>query len=69
MASKIPNLQPCTNRKCSGEDLDILVQAFDETYQVKIRALNSDVPTDNFIEGVMGEPVFKGLRERNAVSN
>jgi glutamate-1-semialdehyde aminotransferase len=51
------------------EDLDILVQAFDETCQVINRALNSDVPIDNFIEGVMGEPVFKGLRERNAVSN
>jgi len=53
----------------SQEDLDILVQAFDETCQVINRALNNDVPIDDFIEGVMGEPVFKGLRERNAVSN
>jgi glutamate-1-semialdehyde 2,1-aminomutase/spore coat polysaccharide biosynthesis protein SpsF len=53
----------------SQEDLDILVQAFDETCKVMNRAMNGDVPIDDFIEGVMGEPVFKGLRERNAVSN
>ena len=53
----------------SQEDLDILVQAFDETCQVINRALNNDLPIDDFIEGVMGEPVFKNLRERNAVSN
>jgi glutamate-1-semialdehyde aminotransferase len=53
----------------SQEDLDILIQAFDETCKVINRAMNGDVPVDDFIEGVMGEPVFKGLRERNAVSN
>lgn len=53
----------------SQEDLDILVNAFDETCKVISRALNSNKPIDSFIEGVMGEPVFKNLRERNAVSN
>ena len=51
------------------EDLDSLVQAFDKTCQVIERALGSGKPLDDFLEGVMGEPVFKGLRERNAVSN
>jgi len=31
--------------------------------------VDSEKPIDSFLECVPGAPVFKGLRERNAVSN
>jgi len=53
----------------SKEDLDLLINAFDETCGVIKTYLNSGKPIEDFLECVPGAPVFKGLRERNAVSN
>jgi len=53
----------------SKDDLDALIQAFDKTCDVLKNALDSDKSIDDFLIGDPGEPVFKGLRERNAVSN
>jgi glutamate-1-semialdehyde 2,1-aminomutase len=53
----------------SKEDLDILINAFDETCKTIKNAIDSGERIDNYLEGVPGTPVFKGLRERNAVSN
>ena len=51
------------------EDLKSLVDAFDKTCKVIKDAVDSDKPIESFLEGVPGAPVFKGLRERNMVSN
>ena len=53
----------------STEDLDVLIQAFDEACKVIMTALDSGKSIDEFLDGPPGAPVFKGLRERNAVSN
>ena len=51
------------------DDLDILIEAFDKTCKVIKSAVESQHPIDDFLECKPGSPVFKGLRERNAVSN
>jgi len=51
------------------DDLELLVGAFDKTCKVIKKAVDSDNSIDSFLEGSPGAPVFKGLRERNAVSN
>jgi len=53
----------------SKEDLDSLIGAFDKTCQVIKTALDSGRSISDFLIGDPGAPVFKGLRERNAVSN
>jgi len=53
----------------NDEDLALLVDAFDKTCKVIKEAVDSENSIDSFLEGVPGAPVFKGLRERNAVSN
>ena len=53
----------------SKEDLDLLISAFDKTCQVIKKYLESGRPIEDFLKGIPGAPVFKGLRERNAVSN
>jgi len=53
----------------SREDLDLLINAFDETCKIIKDAIDSDEQIDDYLEGIPGAPVFKGLRERNAVSN
>ena len=53
----------------TDKDLSALVEAFDKTCKVIKEAVISDKPIDSFLECVPGAPVFKGLRERNAVSN
>ena len=50
-------------------DLDILIEAFDKTCKVIKNAVESQQPIDDFLECKPGAPVFKSLRERNAVSN
>ena len=50
-------------------DLEILVDAFDKTCNVIKNAISSGKSIDDFLDGPPGAPVFKGLRERNAVSN
>jgi glutamate-1-semialdehyde aminotransferase len=51
------------------EDLDLLINAFDKACEVIKTALNGGNPIDDYLECVPGAPVFKNLRERNAVSN
>ena len=53
----------------SKDDLDFLIKAFDNTCLVIQKVLNSSKTIDEFLECVPGAPVFKGLREKNAVSN
>ena len=53
----------------SKEDLDLLISAFDKTCRVIREYLESERSIENFLKGTPGSPVFKGLRERNAVSN
>ena len=53
----------------SKEDLDILIDAFDNSCKVIKSAIDSGNSVDEFLDGPPGAPVFKGLRERNAVSN
>ena len=53
----------------SKEDLDLLISAFDKTCQVIKEYFESGNPIEGFLKGIPGAPVFKGLRERNAVSN
>ena len=53
----------------SKQDLDLLIDAFDKTCEAKQKYLNSGESIDNYLHGIPGAPVFKGLRERNAVSN
>ena len=53
----------------SKEDLDLLIDAFDKTCKVIKEYLESGKSIDSFLRGILGAPVFKGLRERNAVSN
>lgn len=52
----------------SQGDLEIFVSAFDKACAVIKEAVNSD-NIDKFLTCKVGAPVFKGLRERNAVSN
>ena len=51
------------------EDLDLLISAFDATCRVISEFIKSGKSIDDVLECVPGAPVFKGLRERNAVSN
>lgn len=51
------------------EDLDLLISAFDDTCRVISEFIKSGKSIDDVLECVPGAPVFKGLRERNAVSN
>jgi len=53
----------------SKEDLDLLIDAFDKTCKVIKEYLASGKSIDSYLHGIPGAPVFKGLRERNAVSN
>jgi len=53
----------------SKEDLDLLIDAFDKTCKVIKEYLESGKSIDSFLRGIPGAPVFKGLRERNVVSN
>jgi len=53
----------------SEKDLDLLIGAFDETCKVIKKYLDSGEAIDGYLQCVPGTPVFKGLRERNAVSN
>ena len=53
----------------SDKDISELVSAFDKTCKVIKKVVDSEKPIDSFLECVPGAPVFKGLRERNAVSN
>jgi hypothetical protein len=50
-------------------DLNILINAFDKTsFKIK-SAIDSNRPFKNLLTCKPMSPVFKGLRERNAVSN
>ena len=51
------------------EDLDLLIDAFDSTCRVMAEFFESGKSIDDVLECRPGAPVFKGLRERNAVSN
>ena len=51
------------------EDLKILVSAFDKTCQKIKEVISSKKSIESFLTCKPGAPVFKGLRERNAVSN
>ena len=53
----------------SQKDLDLLIEAFDKTCEVIKNVNMSNKPISDFLEGTPGAPVFKGLREKNAVSN
>jgi hypothetical protein len=53
----------------SKEDLNLLIDAFDKTCRVIKEYLDSGKSIEGFLKGIPGAPVFKGLRERNAVSN
>ena len=53
----------------TNDDLDVLINAFDQTCAVIKSVLESGKPIEDHLDGVLGAPVFKGLRERNAVSN
>ncbi|MDA9657720.1 aminotransferase class III-fold pyridoxal phosphate-dependent enzyme [bacterium] len=53
----------------TDKDLSAIVEAFDKTCKVIKEAVASAKPIDSFLECTPGAPVFKGLRERNAVSN
>ena len=53
----------------SENDLNLLVKAFDSACAKIKKAIMSNKPIEDFLEGTPGAPVFKGLRERNAVSN
>lgn len=52
----------------SQEDLAVFVKAFDKACSVIKAAVESN-NIDKFLTCKVGAPVFKGLRERNAVSN
>lgn len=53
----------------NDDDLNVLVSAFDKTCKVIKDAIDSNDSIDSFLECIPGAPVFKGLREKNAVSN
>ncbi|MFA6142113.1 MAG: aminotransferase class III-fold pyridoxal phosphate-dependent enzyme [Candidatus Omnitrophota bacterium] len=53
----------------SREDLDCLISAFDKACGVIKHAVDSGEDIVKFLRCKPGSPVFKGLRERNAVSN
>ena len=53
----------------TNNDLKLLCSAFDKTCMVIKEYLDSGKPIEKFLKGKPGAPVFKGLRERNAVSN
>ena len=53
----------------SREDLDHLISAFDKACGVIKQAVESGEDIKHFLRCKPGSPVFKGLRERNAVSN
>jgi len=53
----------------SEKDLGLLIDAFDKTCKVIKEYLDSGKLIDSYLHGTPGESVFKGLRERNAVSN
>jgi len=53
----------------TDEDLASLVDAFDKTCKVIKNAVSGVNSIESYLECVPGAPVFKGLREKNAVSN
>ena len=53
----------------STEDLDILIDSFDKSCEVIKGAIDSNKPIVEYLDCKPGAPVFRGLRERNAVSN
>ncbi len=46
----------------SEKDLDLLIDAFDKTCKVIKEYLESGKSIDSYLNGIPGEPVFKGLR-------
>ena len=46
----------------SEKDLDLLIDAFDKTCKVIKECLESGKSIDSYLNGIPGEPVFKGLR-------
>ncbi len=53
----------------NNKDLKLIVNAFDKTCEKVAKAIKSKKPIKNFLRCKPMSPVFKGLRERNAVSN
>ena len=53
----------------TDEDLASLVDAFDKTCKVIKSAVDGSYSIESYLECSPGSPVFKGLREKNAVSN
>ena len=53
----------------SRTDLDCLIRVFDKTCGVIKKAVDSGKEITEFLTCMPMSPVFKGLRERNAVSN
>ena len=53
----------------SKEDMDCFISAFDKACGVIKQAVESGDDITKFLRCKPGSPVFKGLRERNAVSN
>lgn len=53
----------------SREDLDYFISAFDKACGIIKKAVKSGEDITKFLRCKPGSPVFKGLRERNAVSN
>lgn len=53
----------------SREDLDYFISAFDKACGIIKEAVESGEDIAKFLRCKPGSPVFKGLRERNAVSN
>ena len=51
------------------KDLDLLVEAFDKTCKKINEAILNNVSFKSLLTCKPMSPVFKGLRERNAVSN
>ena len=57
------------NYSLTKNDLKQITTAFDLTCLKIKKAIQSNRPIDEFLDCVPGAPVFKGLREKNAVSN
>ena len=53
----------------SKKDLDTLINAFDKTCMVIKKSLTKGNKIQDFLSCKPMSPVFKGLRERNVVSN
>ena len=53
----------------SKKDLDLLIKAFDKTCSIIKKAVEDKNNFEKYLTCKPMSPVFKGLRERNAVSN